>query len=314
MRARAATLRLVLAVFGVVATTLGAATMAHADDEDARVQLIAERTVGWTIGDIVPLTVLVDVDARWQLDRGALIRPGELSPWLELRSVDVSESRRGARRHYRLALRYQTFYAPIEATSRQIRGFTLILRDGERERRVAFPGWNFTMSALRVVGGGARTPAPGQDLLRPDHAVQPIPLRPMLSQLAVATTALLASLLLWAAHRGLWPFHAREARPFSRAARQLRRLDATQSAQYRQALRLLHRAFDVAAGRRLMMIDAQRSALPIPPALHDEALRFYGASELCFFADRDEQAMREWPQSALRAFSRELARSERGRA
>lgn len=292
-------------VFGLL-TAAGAS----ADDNPIRaVQTLDTRAVGYTLGDRVPRSVVLRVNRDWQLQTAALPTPGPQTYWLELRALDVHERLEGEARVYRIDLDYQTFYAPIQALERSLPAFEVTVRRGEQTAHARVPPLRFTMSPLREVrlsgGGEERTPA----ALRPDIEPGPRPLRPALAALAGALAATAAFALALAWHYARWPFAHRPARPFAQAAYRLRR----PLPDYRDALRIVHRAFDATAGRRVLAEDAAAliDAQPRYAALAADIARFFAASRQAFFGSGDREAAALLPPAELSALVRRLAAAER---
>jgi mxaA protein len=131
---------------------------------------------------------------------------------------------------------------------------------------------------------------------------------------AGAALALLALILL-AYHYAWWPFRMRPARPFTAAARAIERARARDAslAGYRAGLLDLHRAFDAAAGRRLLAED-----VPEFIASHSEFLplqedidRFFATSRRVFFGNDVEGAAKALSIDALSMLGARLGAVER---
>jgi len=144
---------------------------------------------------------------------------------------------------------------------------------------VPVPGWTFTMSPLRQIaqeGGGLA--------LQPDTPIRTVAQKPDTVILALVA-ALLFGIAL-AHHYARWPFHQRPARPFSQAHRTLRR-HARQQGKPAEALIVLHRAFDAAAGQRLLAGDVGAFVAARPQLADSQPRieRFFAASRGEFFGD-----------------------------
>jgi mxaA protein len=302
-----------LATFVLATFLLG--DMARAQIHEIR--HLDTRNVGYTIGDRVPRQIEITVDEDWHLQATSLPAPGQQTYWLELSKVHVDERREGVLRIYRIDLDYQTFYAPIQALERKLPPFTLVFaRDNETvEARV--PATGFTMSPLREIklSQGATDNAIA---LRPDIVPSARPLRPVLISLLLCTAAALILFAMLAWQRAWWPFHARPHRPFAHAARKIRKPERRGAAEtaYRSGLVLLHRAFDDAAGHRLLADDADAfiTRNPAFASASAEISRFFRASRFAFFANDDVRAEAEMPAGELATFATHLAAAERSRA
>ncbi|WP_029009948.1 hypothetical protein [Azospirillum halopraeferens] len=279
------------------------------------VTLAGPRPFGLFIGDAILLEADIVADPGFRVMTASLPRPGPVTYWLDLRSVAVEDGgvRDGAG-HHRVRLEYQTFYAPLEPRALDIPSLTLTLNDGARSAEAVIPAWTFLTSPLRELRSGAGGDG-GGPYLRPD--VPPRPVDGTVGMLAAAGsgTALPLLLALNAWHRGWWPFRARARRPFMRALR-VARLDLQMTGDagaYRAALLAFHRAFDAAAGRRVLGDDVPvlLDAVPAFRPLRADIERFFEASRLAFFGADTAAAIDRLPPAALLALGRRLTAAER---
>lgn len=249
------------------------------------------RGYGWWLGDELVQRVHIDLPAQAALDPASLPRPRAVDYWLDLRSVDRSDQ--GNR--ITLTLRYQNFYSALEPSARTVPAFPLRLMDGTR---LDLPGFTYVTSPIRPILAPS-TP----DQLQPDPPYHLIDTRPALARLAASALALAAGLLSLARHQGWFPFHQRPARPFTRAAREVRRLPEA------HARRVLHRAFDAAFGRVLIGADLDRFLAQAPQfaPLADRLRGFFAASDTAFFG------LGQAPAQDVALLARDLAAIERGR-
>ncbi|ARC37321.1 nonribosomal peptide synthetase MxaA [Paracoccus yeei] len=246
---------------------------------------------GWWLGDELVQRVQITLPPGAALDPASLPRPRAVDYWLDLR--DVTRGDDGNR--VTLALRYQNFYSALEPSTRKVPDVPLRLMDGTR---FALPGFSFVTSPIRPILAPS-TP----DQVQPDPPYHLIDTGPALARLVATTVALVAGLLALAWHQGWFPFHARPARPFTRAARSIRRLPEP------QARRALHRAFDAAFGRVLIGadLDAFLRQSPQFAPLAQRLSGFFAASDAAFFG------LGEAPPQDIAALARDLSAIERGR-
>lgn len=293
-----------------------AAAALIAGQASAQVRSVAvqgPRPFGYFIGDVIPLDVEVAVDERFALLPSSVPRPRPIRFWLDLKSVTVADlGVRNGEHRYRLALNYQTFFAPLEPRSLELPGFTLTVADGTGHADAEVPPWRFLMSPLREI---RPSQADAATLLRPDVMPGLIPLA-MARDFAIgsgAATLLLLGLLGW--HRAWWPFAGRRARPFARAARAVRRAFAgsTGTEAYLTGLQTLHRAFDASAGHRLLAADVPVlvERMPVLHPLEPEIGRFFQASQRAFFSADPAAAMAILSPETLITFGARLAAAER---
>lgn len=296
----------------VVATVALVAAITGATAEITRFAVSDPRDLGYFIGDTITREIEVSVDARFTLAQGSLPAPGPLTYWLELNDVAIDEDG-GNLRSYRIALAYQTFYAPLEPRRMVIPGFTLRFVDGDETITQPVPQFSFLTSPLREI----IPPEQAQDnekrtLLAPDPGVRIPSTQRLQAALGLATAAALLSLAAIAWRRAWWPFHHRPARPFSRAARTIRATDSDAD-RYRRDLIRLHRAFDESAGRRVLAEDAPIFIARRPEFANerDQIAGFFAASRRAFFAGDTERAMAEVSPGALADLVSRLGVAER---
>lgn len=283
----------------------------------ATVSISEPRAFGYFLGDTLRRDVLVRTKAGEKLDLSSLPRPGPLNYWLELSSADLVEGRDGDDKLYRLSLLYQTFYAPLDPRRLTIPGFKLKV-DGSGGTELAVPPFNFIASPIRqLFSEKGDTPAEATKL-QPDHVGHRLATGAERTALLVASLLALSALALLARHYAWWPFRQRPGRPFTHAARFLRDNASTlhNGAGYRTALLRLHRAFDVAAGRRVLSedVDDFLSRHPQFAPMSAEVERLFQSSREAFFANDIERARQGMPLEAVTELGERLGAAERNAA
>lgn len=277
------------------------------------VETAEPRGFGYFVGDLLRRDVEVTVAKPFTLEAATQPKPGRLSYWLDLRSVDVSSRVRGGATVYRIELVYQTFYVPLSPDVRHLPALKLRFVDGDETAAVNVPPVRFVMAPLREVIPEKPEEGPA-GYLRPDAVPQRISSATSRLRFAFGAGLALLALALLAHHEAWWPFHRRQARPFGKAARLLRRLARAPGEEaYRTGLRDLHRAFDESAGHRLLAedvggyLDRHAAFRPQGP----EIGRFFAASRQAFFANDLKGAETAMPLPAVAALSAELGAAER---
>ncbi|MBS0251259.1 MAG: nonribosomal peptide synthetase MxaA [Proteobacteria bacterium] len=300
------------------------------------VNVYEPRKFGHFLGDTLERRVEVITSGKTELFTAALPRPGALTYWLDLVSIDHSEREENGRRIYDITLKYQIFYSALEAKQLDIPSFPLrfknpnsVAPEGETpsEPSTVSQSGNYTATvpALRLVISPLRDivlddlmpekTGDISDVMRPDAVPQEISVAPRERLLWVSASALAGSglLLLW--HYAIWPFARRAKRPFTQADRQIRSLQSAGAgeAPYRDSLLILHRAFDQSAGRRVFAAD-----VPEFVAQHQRFSRllprlksFFESSQLYFFSDNRRAAEDRFPIGDLSKLAADLAREER---
>jgi mxaA protein len=125
---------------------------------------------------------------------------------------------------------------------------------------------------------------------------------------------LLLALALLAYHQAWWPFRLRPERPFTRAARAIKeRLAEDGLGGYRDGLLDLHRAFDVAAGHRLLAEDVPEflSRHHEFQPLAGEITRFFATSRRAFFGNDLAGAAKVMPFKTIGELGSRLGDAER---
>jgi mxaA protein len=277
------------------------------------VSLKTPRLFGHFIGDVLNAEVDVRVDDGVELQTSSIPQPGSLNQWLELVSSRVETARDGAAKLYRIYLAYQTFYPALDARQLDIPGFTLSFASQSGISSAQVPGWSFGISPLREILPPAK--ASGGQYMQPD--VLP-PLYDVRREGYLAfglLAATLGALALLAYHLAWWPFVARPHRPFTEAARVVRKAlaDDNTGRGYRDALVALHRAVDSTAGHAVFPEDLSSFLTQHPSfaRLKEEFARFFASSQSLFFGDNPPAARAALSSTELRRFSDALVAAER---
>jgi mxaA protein len=298
----------------VLLAVLAAATATGATARMAQVAVSEPRAFGYFLGDVMRRDVELTMEAGARLEIATLPRPGPINYWLELRSVDTDERSVADGTRVHISLEYQAFYAALDPHRLTIPGFTLKISGQGGSEEAQIPAWSFVMSPLREL-------FPGKENEAPAVAMQPDARPPLLatglerSALLAAAIAALASLVLLARHLAWWPFHRRPSRPFTEAARFLQANTAqlTGEGGYRAALIKLHRAFDLAAGRRVLPDDLEAFLKDHPEfAPHSADIeRLFACSRAAFFANDNARARAAMPFEAIADLGSRLGAAER---
>ena len=272
------------------------------------------RPFGYFLGDAIRREVVLRVGPGETLDMASLPRPGPLNYWLELSAADLTTSSEGDDTLYRLSLTYQTFYAPLDTRRLSIPAFKLKL-NGAQGAEVTVPEFGFVMSPIRQLFAEKGQSSDTATKPRPDRPAPRLPTGRERTLMLASATAAFAALVGLAWHNAWWPFHRRPARPFTEAARYLRtqgaRLEGASG--YRIALLKLHRAFDLAAGQRVLADDISEFLQQHPefaPYRADVA-RLFASSRQAFFANDVENARSAMPLPALTQLTARLGAAER---
>lgn len=286
------------------------------------------RDFGRFIGDTITREIIVHPDGKESVNVAALPRPGPVTYWLDLVSVSTDDEKRNGKPATVISLTYQIFYAALEPKRMRIPGFPLYLRsvvapeEQVRESRVpdtntrsiAIPPLETIVSPIREIIP-ANTSGNGEtEVLKPDVSAQTTSARHIVRRMLAIAAALIVGILALLYHFALPPFHARQARPFSKAIRQLSSLPDNDAVALRDAVQRVHRAFDETNGGRLLRSGVTRFLARNPrfQSLEAETQAFFISSANLFFGTGSSSHTRDLSRADLLNFVRRLARAERG--
>ncbi|MGO3123746.1 MAG: hypothetical protein ACTIKR_06950 [Advenella sp.] len=276
-----------------------------------QVQVVPPKPAGWILGDVVPVTIYID-SIGGTLQQSSLPEPGPLNYWLDLRSIDVAQSKSGEGTRYTLTLNYQTFYVPLDVNQREIPALDVLFSESSQSESVQIAPLVFYMSPLR---GVAQSGTSVSEQIQPDAPAWQIGekrLRAVATGLGLLALGLLLAL---AVHYAIWPFHRRRARPFAKAYRAIKKqARASDSESYRHSLIQLHRALDTCNEGRLLSSDVPDFVRQHPglKPLQNEIELFFAASARTFFGNDQPVALTELTRSGLLRIAKQLATAERG--
>jgi mxaA protein len=251
------------------------------------IQIQHSRPFGYVIGDIIHQTVLVTVERDTLLDRNSLPR-GPLRRWLEVREAEVREEVQGDRRHYRIELAYQCFYAPLEVKNLSIPAYKLTFSQTNHPFEVAVPPWIFTTAPIREL---SVLRSEGLATMRPDEAPDwPDRSTPRWGLILTLLTGLLSSGYLAYLYDYLpwW----RRGRHFAAACRLLRAVQGSQEPiDYSSAYATIHRAFNGVYGQPLFLeqLEVFFTHHPAYASIRLEIEAFFRDSYELFFTEQPRQ-------------------------
>ncbi|MGA9487403.1 MAG: nonribosomal peptide synthetase MxaA [Methylocella sp.] len=282
--------------------------------EGASVEILKPRLFGYFIGDVIADDVLITPGPGFVLKASSLPALGTLNYWLNLKSITAKEDKgQDGKTRYHLKLTYQTFYDPLEPHWLKIPSFQLIFDNADQTASVDVPEWSFLSSPIREV---SPTESRGNTFIQPDVPPFEKQLGKAWHWLYGTSIAVLISYLVLAYSRAWVPFRLYPERPFTSTARLLRRLTRKTAGEdsYRQALILLHLAFNT-TGRRAVLADDLPDFLSLYPRFQmaeADISKFLAASRRTFFGHDCIGAMRDFSIVELVSLSQRLSAAERG--
>lgn len=290
---------------------------ALADDDtgiDKRVTLRTiepERDVGYSVGDKLSRTVILEVDKPYELLPTSLPVPGNQKKrrnqelGIELRDVSVDSSSTLGKNVYRIRLTYQVF------TNRQVAKpgalpAEFIKFGGKGENfQVRVPNWNFRISPLAVFG--AVNVEKDMSSFHPPLLLDASRHRVFLQGLLAAAGLCLLG-LFYVLGTATWL--PRMGRPFARALRDIKRLPAGDQG-LAQAVQRMHQAFNDTAGASVFDSTGFIRQKPGFAPVQEEIDRFFGLSRSVFFEPGAAHGIDD-PLSWLKLLCRRCRDCERG--
>jgi mxaA protein len=291
---------------------------AHAEDgivTDPRVNIRTiepTRDVGYTVGDILERTVILEAQKPYQLLETSLPIAGNdkkrrgKGSGIEVREVHLEKSTGIGKNIYTLHLSYQVFTNTIVAKPAALPAEMVKFGGEGKNFEVRIPSWSFRISPLAVYGSvvverdmsGFRGPLK-LDATRYYHGLW--------AALGVLALALLG--LLYVLGTSSWL--PRMGGPFARAYRDLKKLPATPEG-VAQGVTRMHQALNSTAGNSVFdtagLLKRKPGFAPVAPELE----QFFGLSRTVFFEPTAPHGIASEPLTWLRQFCRRCRDCERG--
>jgi mxaA protein len=265
--------------------------------------VVDPRTFGYVVGDKIRREMLLTLNSGYVLDEGSLPEAGRLDRWLEVAAPEIPSEADGDATRYRILLTYQIFNAPLalETVTVPQQDIRILIHDGTAQSAFTtlIPALRITVAPLTSAVDAGRLSDASLQADRPPAA---IPLDGRQRRIASVALALLVLLLYAAWRSGIATFLSRGRSPFTRALRELRKLQPASGtpAPYASGLKIVHDAINSTAGRATFAhnVDEFLAAHPAYAGLHDDFHQLFAASGRTFFAG---EAAEEAPAGAWQA-------------
>jgi mxaA protein len=276
-----------------------------------------DRSVGYTVGDILERTITLDVKKPYKLLETSLPIVGYERRYkgqiigIELRSISHTQKEHDASTTYTIHLAYQVFTNNVVAKPAALPAEIVRLIANGRVAQYRIPSWLFAISPIATYGDvniqydmskfrGPLLLDAGPDKLR---------LKVLVSIFAVSLLG-----LLYILGRRAWL--PRMGGPFARAYRdinKLRKLPVTDTS-LQTAVSRVHQSLNVTAGNSVFN-DTLEAFLVKKPAfmpVKADIEQFFGLSRSVFFEHKAAHQAGESPMLWLREFCRRCRDCERG--
>ncbi len=271
-----------------------------------------DRDVGYTVGDILTRTVIIEVKKPYELLPTSLPIAGNdkkrqnKGSGIETQKVTVEKSQGIGTNVYTLRLNYQVFTNKIVARPAALPP-EFIKFGGQGENfEVRIPSWNFRISPLAVYGSVVveKDMSTFRGPLLRDASEHRTMLQVLLAVLALSGLGLLYVMgtNTWLPRMGL---------PFARAYRDLKKLPSSPEG-ISQAIARLHQAFNATAGTGVFEARPFIAHQPEFAPLQADIERFFNLSRTVFFEPTAPHGIEGDVLVWLRQFCRRCRDCERG--
>ncbi|MEO8419213.1 MAG: hypothetical protein ABI475_10860 [Methylophilaceae bacterium] len=276
-----------------------------------------ERSVGYTVGDILERTITLDVKKPYTLLDTSLPIVGYEKRYkgqiigIELHSISHTQEAHAATTTYTIHLAYQVFTNNVVAKHAALPAeYIKLIADG-KVVQYRIPGWDFAISPIAIYGDVKiqydMSTFRGPLLL--DAGPEKLRLKVLLAILAAALLG-----LLYILGRRAWL--PRMGGPFARAYRdlnKLRKLPIT-DVSLQTAVSRVHQSLNATAGTSVFndTLEAFLSRKPAFNPVKADIEQFFGLSRHVFFEHTTAHQAGESPMLWLREFCRRCRDCERG--
>ena len=308
------TTRLLLAALALIALT-GASLEDPAELDPRAVSLNTiepERDVGYTVGDILTRTVIIEVKKPYELLPTSLPIAGNDKKrqnkglGIETSKVVVEKSQTVGSNVYTLQLSYQVFTNKVVARPAALPPEFIKFGGKGENFEVRVPSWNFRISPLAVYGSVVveKDMSTFRGPLLKDDSEHRLWLKALLVVLGLSSLGLLYVLgtSTWLPRMGL---------PFARAYRDLKKLPSTPEG-LSQAVSRVHQAFNATSGTGVFAADAFIAQRPKFAPMQAEIERFFALSRTVFFEPTAPHGIEGDTHQWLQQFCRRCRDFERG--
>lgn len=275
-----------------------------------------ERNVGYTVGDILERTIILDIKKPYQLlDTSLPIVGYERRYKGQLVGINLSgirhehEEFEDFNRHT-LHLAYQVFTNKVVAKPAILPPEIVKLQNGKEIVQYRIPSWQFAISPISVYGAVKieydMSPLRGPLLLNSETNTL---------HLKILVTILALSLLGLLYIFGKYTWLPRMGGPFARAYRQVSKLRRHRDEHSLQtAVSQVHEALNRTAGQSVFndTLDAFLARKPAFVPIREELVKFFGLSRQVFFEPQAAHEAGSEPLAWLQKFCRHCRDCERG--
>ena len=274
------------------------------------------QTVGYTVGDIVKRTVVLDIKKPYTLLETSLPIVGYERRYkgqvvgIELSSIKHEQKEFDDFNRHTLHLGYQIFTNNVVAKPAILPPEIVKLQNGKEIVQYRIPSWQFAISPISVFGAVKvetdMSPLRGPLLLKDDTNEQYLKVL-----LIILALSLLGLLYIFGKHAWL----PRMGGPFSRAYRRISKLRRHPNHENLQlAVSQMHEALNMTAGQSVFSdtLDAFLARKPSFVPIREELVEFFGLSRHVFFEPNSTHEAGSQPMEWLRKFCRHCRDCERG--
>ena len=275
-----------------------------------------KRNVGYTVGDIIERTIILDIKKPYQLlDTSLPIVGYERRYKGQLVGINLSDIRHEKEEfedfnRHTLNLAYQVFTNKVVAKPAILPPEIIKLQKGKEIVQYRIPSWQFAISPISVYGAvkieSDMSPLRGPLLLNSEANEKYLKIL-----VVILCLSLLGLLYIFGKHTWL----PRMGGPFARAYRRIGKLRRHPDEHSLQAaVSQVHEALNRTAGQSVFndTLDAFLAKKPAFVPIRDELVKFFGLSRQVFFEPQATHEAGSEPLAWLQKFCRHCRDCERG--
>ncbi len=209
-----------------------------------QIELARQRNFGYSLGDEIVTTALINTGFGYQLEPASIPKPGPVNNWLTLTKTKLEQGSNGY--DYQLQLYYQAFKSVKQSTQLTIPAVELRFVNYLKSTSKSIPSWYFIYNPL-ILGTTPDNQVSIQGPIKPVY-LNTTSHYPVIFWLIMFAT-LLSLYLVWIYDK--LPFFRCSGGPFGRACHTMSQLSKTTDSETnnREALSCFHKAMNECAGK-----------------------------------------------------------------
>lgn len=222
--------------------------VSRAESAPVKIDLQASRNYGYSMGDEIKLTALIETQNFYSLEEGSLPQPAPVNSWLVLKSAQLEEA--PSDYDYKLKLTYQIFKDVRKSVQQTIPALPLQFSRAGKNLSAEIPAWAFTYHPLLP----EQTPN-DQLQIQPELSAEKLDPGKHSRNIRLLILLLVAVCFYIAWFYGKIPFLERYSGPFGLASRKLKKLANQNFSEqsFCEAVKCFHNAINDTCGKTVFL-------------------------------------------------------------